>query len=116
MLYLALFDAHEHIFVSHVTGEEGLTELVLYPSVLKGYVNRKHIPPHFMGIDAGWDAPYWGMAVGPLPLKWTCLLLLSSKISHFLARQETKYLRYSSHFMLIRISVRFNLRKIRNFS
>ena len=80
MLYLALFDAQEHTCVSHVTGEEGSTGLALYPSVLQCYGNRGHILPHFVGIDAGWQAPYSGLTEVPLPLQWTCLLLLNFEI------------------------------------
>jgi len=82
VLYVALFGAQEHTCVFHVTGEEGIIGLALYPGVLQCYDNREHIPSNLMGIDARWEAPYWGFAVVPLPLKWTCFLLLSSKLSH----------------------------------
>ena len=72
-LYLALFDDQEHTCVSHVTGEEGLTGLALYPSVLLCNGNREHILQNFVGVDAGWEAPCWGLAEVPFPLKWTCL-------------------------------------------
>jgi hypothetical protein len=53
MLYLESIDAQEHTCVSHVTGEEGLSGLALFPSVFQYYGNREHILPHFVGIDAG---------------------------------------------------------------
>jgi len=76
--------------VPHVTGEEGLNGLVLYPSVLQYCGNREHILPNFVGIDLRWEAPCWSLAEVPFPLKWTCLSLLSSKLSHWLL-EENKF-------------------------